>query len=144
MARVTIERLVNQCESRFEAVFLASYLAQEIVNGKSFDINTDNKYAVVALRLIECGKVSVPELREVVLKRCILDCQVNAAKNSSIIEESFDNSNNNNADVGNENINININDIMNSGDDADNSIMSQGIDVDASVYSITDSDDTNE
>ena len=141
MARVTIERLLNQCESRFEAVFLASYLAQEVVNGKSFDINTDNKYAVIALRLIECGKVSVPELRETVLKRCVLDCQVNTAKNSSIIEENFDNSNsNNNADIG-----ININDIMSSGDGADDdSIISQGIDINASVCSIEDSDDSDE
>lgn len=130
MARVTIERLLNQCESRFEAVFLASYLAQEVVNGKSFDINTDNKYAVIALRLIEYGKVSIPELREIVLKRCILDCQVEAAKNSSIINENFDNVNNDNTNIGNEDINVydindDISDAANSEDSYSDSIISQ-------------------
>ena len=87
MARVTIERSLEKCESRFELVVLTSYRAHAIANGSQTAVNTDNKFAVVALREIEAGKIDMDELKKTVLEKYALDSKINASTNAFIIDD---------------------------------------------------------
>ena len=59
MARVTVEDCLENVESRFELVLLASKRARQLVNGKEALVEWENdKATVVALREIGEGKVT--------------------------------------------------------------------------------------
>ena len=64
MARVTVERAINQCDSRFELAVLVSYRAHAIANGSQVAVDSANKFAVLALREIEEGKIDIEELKK--------------------------------------------------------------------------------
>jgi len=59
MARVTVEDCLENVNSRFELVLLASKRARQLVNGKEAMVDWENdKATVVALREIGEGKIS--------------------------------------------------------------------------------------
>jgi DNA-directed RNA polymerase subunit omega len=59
MARVTVEDCLENVESRFELVLLASKRARQLVNGKEPLVAWENdKATVVALREIGEGKIT--------------------------------------------------------------------------------------
>ncbi len=59
MARVTVEDCLENVNSRFELVLLASKRARQLVNGKEAMVDWENdKPTVVALREIGEGKIS--------------------------------------------------------------------------------------
>ena len=59
MARVTVEDCLENVESRFELVLLASKRARQLVSGKEAMVEWENdKATVVALREIGEGKVT--------------------------------------------------------------------------------------
>ena len=59
MARVTVEDCLENVESRFELVLLASKRARQLVSGKEAMVDWENdKATVVALREIGEGKVT--------------------------------------------------------------------------------------
>ncbi|NOX92097.1 MAG: DNA-directed RNA polymerase subunit omega [Gammaproteobacteria bacterium] len=59
MARVTVEDCLENVNSRFELVLLASKRARQLVNGKEAMVDWENdKATVVALREIGAGKIS--------------------------------------------------------------------------------------
>ncbi len=59
MARVTVEDCLENVESRFELVLLASKRARQLVNGKEALVDWGNdKATVVALREIGEGKIT--------------------------------------------------------------------------------------
>lgn len=59
MARVTVEDCLENVNSRFELVLLASKRARQLVNGKEALVDWENdKATVVALREIGEGKIS--------------------------------------------------------------------------------------
>ena len=82
MARVTIERTLDKVGSRFELVVLAAYRAHAIYCGSQTAVNRNDKYAVLALREMECGKVSVDELRDIVVKKYALENSSISTENS--------------------------------------------------------------
>lgn len=88
MARVTIERLLDKVDSRFELVLLASYRAHAIAYGRRAVVDTNDKYAVLALREMESGKISMDDLRDTVLKKYAIDDEMNATSNS-FLEDDF-------------------------------------------------------
>ena len=67
MARVTIERTLDKVCNRFELVVLVAYRAHAIYCGSQTSVNRNDKYAVLALREVEDGKIKIDELRNVVL-----------------------------------------------------------------------------
>ena len=87
MARVTIERTLDKCESRFELSVLTSYRAHAIECGSQAVVNAHNKFAVLALREIESGKIDIDQLRNTVIEKYALENQTNVAKNSFIIND---------------------------------------------------------
>ncbi len=87
MARVTIERAINKCDSRFELVMLTAYRAHAIANGSQVAVNSDNKFAVIALREIESGKIDLNELKKTVIEKYALETKINIADNSFIIDD---------------------------------------------------------
>ena len=87
MARVTIENALHQCESRFELAVLAAYRAHAIANGSQTAVNSDNKFAVVALREIEAGKIDMEELKKIVIEKYALENQVGYAADAFIIND---------------------------------------------------------
>lgn len=99
MARVTVERILDKCESRFELAVLISYRAHAIACGSNTAVNTTNKFAVAALREIEQGKIDVEELKNTVIEKYALESKVNAAKNSFIINDYSVKEDNNNVEV---------------------------------------------
>lgn len=59
MARVTVEDCLENVESRFELVLLASKRARQLVSGKEALVDWENdKATVVALREIGKGKIT--------------------------------------------------------------------------------------
>ena len=88
MARVTIERALDKCDSRFELVVLMSYRAHAIANGCQTAVNNDNKFAVMALRELESGKIDIDELRKTVIEKYAIESQANVAVDSFIAEDS--------------------------------------------------------
>ena len=59
MARVTVEDCLENVESRFELVLLASKRARQLVSGKEALVDWENdKATVVALREIGEGKIT--------------------------------------------------------------------------------------
>ena len=74
MARVTIEDCVKKVPNRFELVVLAARRAKEIALGCAALLPKDNdKPAVIALREIAAGVVSIDSLRSVVAKHFQID-----------------------------------------------------------------------
>jgi len=65
MARVTVEDCLENVNSRFELVLLASKRARQLVNGKEAMVDWENdKATVVALREIGEGKISTKILEK--------------------------------------------------------------------------------
>lgn len=89
MARVTIERTLDKCESRFELAVLVGYRAHRIACGEPTVIKSTNKFAVAALREIEQGKIDVDQLRNIVIEKYALDSQVNTATNSFMVNDYY-------------------------------------------------------
>ena len=87
MARVTIERALQHCESRFELVTLLSYRAHEIAFGSETAVQADNKFAVMAVRELEAGKIDIDELRDTVIKKYAMESKFNVAANSFVIND---------------------------------------------------------
>ena len=84
MARVTVERALDKCDSRFELVVLMSYRAHAIANGSQTAVNADNKFAVMALREIESGQIDVDELKKTIIEKYLLESQVGNTNDSFI------------------------------------------------------------
>lgn len=108
MARVTIERLLDKVDSRFELVLLAAYRAHAIAYGSQAVVNTNDKYAVLALREMESGKVSVDELKDIVLKKYALEATTDTTANSFVAND-FSFEEYMNGDKATNNIDINSN-----------------------------------
>lgn len=87
MARVTVERALQRCESRFELVTLLSYRAHEIAFGSETAVQADNKFAVMAVRELEAGKIDIDELRDTVIKKYAMESKFNVAANSFVISD---------------------------------------------------------
>lgn len=69
MARVTVEDCLENVESRFELVLLASKRARQLVAGKESMVEWENdKATVVALREIGEGKISTKILENMALE----------------------------------------------------------------------------
>src|SRR5487761_269749 len=69
MARVTVEDCVVRVPNRFELVLLAAQRAREITSGVPLSLDRDDdKNPVVALREIADATVSLPNLRESVVR----------------------------------------------------------------------------
>jgi DNA-directed RNA polymerase subunit omega len=69
MARVTVEDCVIKVPNRFELVLLAAQRAREITSGVPLSIDRDDdKNPVVALREIADETVSLPHLKEAVVR----------------------------------------------------------------------------
>lgn len=58
MARITVEDCLEQVESRFSLVILASKRTKMLLKGATPLVDTDNKTIVNALREIATGKVT--------------------------------------------------------------------------------------
>lgn len=58
MARITVEDCLEQVESRFSLVILASKRTKMLLKGATPLVDTDNKKIVNALREIAAGKVT--------------------------------------------------------------------------------------
>ena len=58
MARVTVERTLDKVDSRFELVVLTAYRAHAIYCGSQTLVNANDKYAILALREVESGKLA--------------------------------------------------------------------------------------
>ena len=84
MARVTIERLLDKVESRFELVVLAAYRAHAIYCGSQTAVNRNDKYAVLALREIEEGKIKIDELKKIVLEKYAMETKFSTASHSFV------------------------------------------------------------
>ena len=93
MARVTIEDALGQCESRYELAVLLSYRAHMIASSSRSVVNNDNKFAVLALREVEAGKVNIPDLRDTVIRKYAEELQGNITNNTFLLDDtSVDNS----------------------------------------------------
>jgi len=57
MSRITVEDCLQNVNSRFELVMLASKRARQLFKGAKPLIDSDNREVVVALREIAAGKV---------------------------------------------------------------------------------------
>ncbi len=69
MARVTVEDCVVRIPNRFELVMMAAQRAREIASGGQITVERDNdKNPVVALREIADDTVSIPGLRNSLIK----------------------------------------------------------------------------
>ncbi|MBL1274546.1 MAG: DNA-directed RNA polymerase subunit omega [Ectothiorhodospiraceae bacterium] len=69
MARVTVEDCLENVESRFELVLLASKRARQLVNGKEATVEWGNdKATVVALREIGEGKITTKILENMAVE----------------------------------------------------------------------------
>ena len=69
MARVTVEDCVIKVPNRFELVLLAAQRAREITSGVPLSIDRDDdKNPVVALREIADETISLPHLKEAVVR----------------------------------------------------------------------------
>lgn len=69
MARVTVEDCLENVESRFELVLLASKRARQLVNGKEALVDWGNdKATVVALREIGEGKITTKILGDMAIE----------------------------------------------------------------------------
>ena len=84
MARVTIERSLDKVNSRFELVVLAAYRAHAIAYGSQAVVNTNDKYAVLALREIEEGKIKIDDLRKIVLEKYAMETKFSTASHSFV------------------------------------------------------------
>ena len=87
MARVTIERALNECENRYELVYLASYRAHAIANGSCAAVNSDNKFAVLALREFENGKIDINALKDIIIKKHTLETQAEISNDAFIADD---------------------------------------------------------
>ena len=107
MARVTVERILDKVDSRFELVVLAAYRAHAIYCGSRTAVNRNDKYAVLALREIEEGKIDIDELKKTVLEKYAMEKSFSTASHS-FVEDGFsfsevENSENNIADDSDDN-----------------------------------------
>ena len=69
MARVTVEDCLENVESRFDLVLLASKRARQLVSGKEAMVDWENdKATVVALREIGEGKVTTQILDDLAIE----------------------------------------------------------------------------
>ena len=69
MARVTVERTLDKVDSRFELVVLTAYRAHAIYCGSQTLVNANDKYAILALREVESGKLDIEKLRDTVIRK---------------------------------------------------------------------------
>ena len=92
MARVTIERTLDKVGSRFELVVLTAYRAHAIYCGSQTFVNTNDKYAVLALREVESGKLDMKKLRDVVIEKYALENTQTTTAHSFVSNDfAFDN-----------------------------------------------------
>ena len=69
MARVTVEDCIRYVNNRFDLVLLAARRSRDIASGVALTLPRDNdKNAVVALREIAANSVSVPHIRENIIR----------------------------------------------------------------------------
>ena len=69
MARVTVEDCIEKVSNRFELVLLAAQRARGLSRGEEIRLDRENdKNTVVALREIAEDKVSLPVLREGIIR----------------------------------------------------------------------------
>lgn len=59
MARITVEDCLEQVQSRFILVHLASQRARDLMKGAPPLVHADNKAVVTALREVAAGKVKM-------------------------------------------------------------------------------------
>jgi DNA-directed RNA polymerase subunit omega len=59
MARITVEDCLQQVQSRFILVHLASQRARDLMKGAPSLVHSDNKFVVTALREVAAGKVKM-------------------------------------------------------------------------------------
>jgi DNA-directed RNA polymerase subunit omega len=91
MARVTVERSLDKVDSRFELVVLSAYRAHAIYCGNQTLVNRNDKYAILALREIEEGRIKIEDLKDVVLKKYALETQTSMTSHSFVANDfSFD------------------------------------------------------
>lgn len=69
MARVTVEDCIEKVKNRFELVMVAAQRSREISSGSDLTIESDNnKIPVVALREIAKETVSVPVIKDIIVR----------------------------------------------------------------------------
>ncbi len=91
MARVTIERTLDKVDSRFELVVLTAYRAHAIYCGSQTLVNASDKYAILALREVESGKLDIEQLRETVIKKYAIESKMQTSQHSFVSSDfSFD------------------------------------------------------
>ena len=73
MARVTVEDCLENEESRFALVVLASARTRQLMKGSEALVKSDNKPAVVALREIAAGHVHFHRDSQVVVREWLQD-----------------------------------------------------------------------
>lgn len=94
MARVTIEKAlgIEDIESRFEYVVLASHRAHALSYGGRTAVRTNDKWAVIAMREIEMGLIDVDALRAAIITRYAREEQSPSSLNTfSSMDFAFDN-----------------------------------------------------
>ena len=91
MARVTIERTVDKINIRVELVVLAAYRAHAIYCGSQTLVNANDKYAILALREVESGKLDIEKLRETVIRKYAIEGKTTTSQHSFVSNDfSFD------------------------------------------------------
>ena len=99
MARVTVERTLDKVDSRFELVVLTAYRAHAIYCGSQTLVNASDKYAILALREVESGKLDIEKLRDTVIRKYAIEGKTTTSQHSFVSNDfSFDE-----ADAENEN-----------------------------------------
>ncbi len=87
VARVTIEEVLSQCESPYELAVLLAYRANAIATSNKTAVDANNKFAVLALREVEAGKVSIEELRDTVIRKYANELQGNVVNNNFLLDD---------------------------------------------------------
>ena len=87
VARVTIEEVLSQCESAYELAVLLAYRANAIATSNKTAVDSDNKFAVLALREVEAVKVSIEELRDTVIRKYANELKGNVVNNNFLIDD---------------------------------------------------------
>lgn len=91
MARVTVERTLDKVDSRFELVVLTAYRAHAIYCGSQTLVNANDKYAILALREVESGKLDIEKLRDTVIRKYAIEGKTTTSQHSFVSNDfSFD------------------------------------------------------
>lgn len=84
MARVTVERTLDKVDSRFELVVLTAYRAHAIYCGSQTLVNANDKYAILALREVESGKLDIEKLRDTVIRKYAIEGKTTTSQHSFV------------------------------------------------------------